>query len=369
MAYDGELDSGEVQAIKYLLEDGVPAVSSDKIHSIREVTADEDLQAAIDDEGADSYLRIHPGTYVADSFDVPYDNVTLEVMDGAVLKLTDAATNNQVVFPTGNNFSLIGEGTIDGNAPNNTAPNNGVRAYPGAARDGMHISGITITNCLNGGAVIVDYSNVTVDGCEFGGSDQMNNPVDVTAANTTSFGRVLITDNIIKGLNPTGSTDGIIVESDAGNTAHGEEGVITGNIFKGPWGTKQASNDFYYGIISHNNFRSLTVANNVMRAASADDSGSGINISHGGDDIAKDTSVTGNVLVGSGQTNHARGLMINNHENAVVTGNSVRRFDTTNQANGITTGLAAGNNVVVVGNNFDGSTNFDVDTTLTANNN
>lgn len=341
------------------------------VNSIREVQSGDNLQTVIDDEGGDSYIRVHPGTYTADSFDVPYDNVTIELLKNATLKLVNGAANNQVLKPDGNGFTLCGEGVIDPNPANNSSPNHGIRSFPTSHITDVEIRGVTVNDPLGTGIVIGKAGgNIRIENVRVGdGSQNMRVAIDVTAQSGTYEG-VNVTDCLVGPFHATDASDSVVIETDSGTVGDtADETVCSGIVVLAPFATKQSSTGQYYAFNFQNGTRSIAVSDCVARADDSDGSGGGLLLRAGNNDDAQDGSVTGCLFRGPGQSNHARGLLVNAMEHVAVTGCVTRNFDTTNQYNLGTTGLATGNNVVVVGNAADGSTSFDADTAVTANNN
>lgn len=115
-------------------EQHVKTANIEELNSTHWVQPSDDLQTRITEAGANSHIFVSPGVHeftfdatAGRGLELTNDNVTLEVLENAVVKLADgeigSGDNGDVVYLQGTNITLTGDGWIDGNRANNT--NNG----------------------------------------------------------------------------------------------------------------------------------------------------------------------------------------------------------------------------------------------------
>jgi len=224
-------------------------------------------------------------------------------------------------------FTIKGDGVLDGNKANNTNPSNPARFAPirwGNNVSSVEIVGITIQN--SGGDTIRSFAS---DGAESS---------DVTVKNTVQKdsveGFVWTHTDDVKCLNNTFLN---VTEQDAMEPVHCDGFVISKNIVR----TAQQS-----GVDVYNGCKNGTIENNIIiDPAQTAESGIGVGSTSGSLPV-EDVDVRGNVVVGSGGISiDVRGYSTAPNRNISITNNRV----VGGVSSGIQTGIDA-TNIDVIGN-------------------
>lgn len=133
---------------------------------------------------------VPPGTFVSSPFTISNPNVALKLMAGATLQLKAGVNPTAFITVTASWCAIFGEGTIDGNAANNTS-GYGVYINASAASQslvGSHVRGVTVQHTAN---TAIRYeptgTSATVTNCAVSGCTVQNTGTGSSVAEGIMF--------------------------------------------------------------------------------------------------------------------------------------------------------------------------------------